>query len=174
MYQWYCIYTKPSYEDHLSRKLTGIDSIEILNPKLRRKKYIRGRLKEAIEQFFPCYIFARFDIFDHYHIIRYTRGVRRIVGDAMDSPHAVDECIIDILKSKIIEGFIKLEPPVLRKGEQVFIKDGPFGGFMGLFVEEIKPRERVMVMLNTIGYQARVEVERSLVSRVVEACRVPG
>jgi len=134
-----------------------------LNPKLKRKKYVRGKLQDVVEDFFPCYIFARFDSLRYYHMIRYTRGIRRIVGDTLGSPWLVDEKIIEIIKSKNRDGYIEIEQNRLNKGDPVVIKGGPFNGFMGLFLEELKPSERVLVLLNTIQFEARIELYRDFV-----------
>jgi transcription antitermination factor NusG len=167
MDSWYCIYTKANYEDPLCRRLGDFSDIEVLNPKLKRKKYVRGKLQDVVEEFFPCYIFARFDLPQYYHMIRYTRGVRRIVGDSQGKPNSVDETLIDVIKSRIIGGYICIEENRLTKGDEVLIKGGPFDGFAGLFIEELKPRERVLVLLNTLNYQAKIEIFKDF---VVKAC----
>ncbi len=158
MESWYCIYTKANYGDNLCRRFAEFSDIEVLNPKLKRKKYVRGKLQEVVEEFFPCYIFAKFDLFRYFHMIRYTRGVRRIVGDSLGSPWAVDDQIIEIMEARTRDGYVNIETNRFNKGDQVLIKGGPFDGFMGLFLEEIKPRERVLVLLNTIQFEARIEL----------------
>jgi len=160
---WYCIYTKPKQEDLLSRRLSDITEIEVFNPKLKKKKYVRGRLKEIVEELFPCYIFSRFNPDRYFHMVRFTRGVRRIVGNEV--PFVVDEDIISLIRSKIKEGFVNLEPPVFKSGEQIFIKDGPLGGLTAIFLKELSAKERVLVLLNTLAYQAKVELDRCLLSR---------
>lgn len=159
---WYCIYTKPRQEDLLSRRLSDITEIEVFNPKLKKKKYVRGRLKEVVEELFPCYIFSRLNLDRYYHTVRYTRGVRRIIGNKV--PLIVDESIITQIRSKMKEGFVNLEHPVFESGEQVVIKDGPFSGLTGIFIKELKATERVLVLLNTIAYQAKIEIDRCLLS----------
>jgi transcription antitermination factor NusG len=163
MENWYCIYTKASYADNLCRRFGEFSDIQVLNPKLKRKKYVRGKLQEVIEDFFPCYMFVRFDFVRYYHMIRYTRGVRRIVGDTLGDPWIVDEKIIEIIKTKSRDGYIQIEQNRLNKGDLVVIKGGPFDGFMGLFLEELKPSERVLVLLNTIQFEARIELYRDFV-----------
>ena len=160
---WYCIYTKPKQEDLLSRRLSDITEIEVFNPKLKKKKYVRGRLKEIVEELFPCYIFSRFNPDRYFHMVRFTRGVRRIVGNEV--PFVVDEDIISLIRSKIKEGFVNLEPPVFKSGEQVIIKDGPLSGLTAIFLKELSAKERVLVLLNTLAYQAKVELDRCLLSR---------
>lgn len=161
---WYCLYTKPKQEDLVSKRLTDIPEIEVFNPKLKKKIYLRGRLKEVVEEFFPCYIFLRFNLDRYYHTVRYTRGVRRIVGNKV--PLIVDEGIITQIRSKMEEGFVNLEHPVFERNEQIVIKDGPFSGLAGIFLKELKAKERALVLLNTIAYQAKIEVDRCLLSKL--------
>jgi transcription antitermination factor NusG len=62
-------------------------------------------------------------------------------------------------------GFISIEQPRLVEGEEVTITEGPFKGIKGLFSEELKPRDRVLILLNTIKYQAKVTVEADFVKK---------
>jgi transcription antitermination factor NusG len=167
MDSWYCIYTKANYEDPLCRRFAGFSDIEVLNPKLKRKKYVRGKLQEVVEEFFPCYIFARFELPRYYHMIRYTRGVKRIVGDSVGKPSTVDTALIDVMKSNSNDGYIYIEPSRFQEGDEVMIKGGPFDGFLGLFVKEVTPRDRVLILLNSLNYAAEIEVCKDL---VVKAC----
>lgn len=160
---WYCIYTKPRQEDLLSRRLSDITEIEVFNPKLKKKKYVKGRLKEIVEELFPCYIFSRFNPDRYFHMVRFTRGVRRIIGNEV--PFVVDEDIISLIRSKIKEGFVNLEPPVFKSGEHIVIKDGPLSGLTAIFLKELKPRERVLILLNTLTFQAKIELDRCLLSK---------
>lgn len=160
---WYCIYTKPRQEDALCRKLSDIADIETLNPKLKRKKLIRGKHSEVVEEFFPCYVFARFDPRKYHHMITYTRGVRRIVGNSLGLPYIVDESIINMIKEKMSDGYIAIDYPRLVEGEEVSITEGPMKGMKGLFSQELKSQDRVLILLNTIKYQAKVEIEADYV-----------
>jgi transcription antitermination factor NusG len=169
MDNWYCIYTKANYEDPLCRRFAEFSDIEVLNPKLRRKKYVRGKLKEVVEEFFPCYIFARFELPRYFHMIKYTRGVRRIVGDSVGKPGTVDHALIDLMKTNSRDGYVYVEPSRFQEGDEVIIKGGPFDGFAGLFIKEVTPRDRVLILLNTLSYEAEIEVCKDL---LVKACSI--
>ncbi len=122
-----------------------------------------------MEEFFHFYFFARFDLPRYYHMIKYTRGIRRIVGDTIGNPTVVGDNLIDTMRSRTRDGYITVEPYQLAIGDNVIIKGGPLDGFTGLFMGEVKPRDRVLVLLNTISYQAKVEVYSDF---VVKACSV--
>lgn len=158
MREWYCIFTKPGHEDEVVQRLSPFGDIELLNPKLRRSKVRRGRFAQVVENLFPSYIFSRFDLKRYFHMIRYTRGVRRFVGDTEGHPYVVTESIIESIRERMKEGFVVMKTPGLKAGDRVRVTDGPFAGFDGVFLSEVKPRERILILLNAIQFQARVEL----------------
>ena len=161
---WYAVYTKPKSEEIVSQKLrqTGI---EVYNPKLRLKKYIRNQYREVIEPLFPCYIFGRFETAKYHWMITYTRGVKKIVGDKTN-PWPVSEEVIDFIRCQEQDGFISMRYEDIREGDIVRIAEGPLSGLTGIFKRVIKGTERVILLLNAIEYQARAIVERASLIKV--------
>ena len=159
---WYAIYTKPGKEDSVAHRLQGI-GLEILNPKLKTKKYKRNKFVEVVEQLFPCYLFASFDKEKYAHLITYTRGVRYIVGKK--NPVVVYDEIIDAIKEGMEEGdIVVIKPGRFEKGDKVYIREGPFKDFYGIFEREIKRKERVMILLEVIHY--RVELDTQFLMKI--------
>lgn len=165
MKHWYCIFTKPRQADVVAQKLILLPEIEVFTPKLKRNKVRRGSYTEVIEELFPSYIFSRFSLERYAHMIRYTRGVRRIVGDTEGYPITVDERIIRTIQENVQDGFVVITPPDLKTGDPVRVTDGPFAGLAGIFLKELKPRDRIVILLNAIHYQARVQVAPYQVER---------
>jgi len=152
---WYAVYTKPKKEDSVAFSLQNI-GIEVLNPKIKFRKFKRNKLTDVIEPLFPCYLFANFDKDKYAHLITYTRGVKYIVGKK--SPVAVQDEVINVIKDGIEDNnLIVIKPSTFKNGDKVLIKDGPFKDFYGIFEKEIKGHERVMILLETI--QCRVELD---------------
>ena len=152
---WYAVYTKPKKEDSVSFLLKNLN-IEILNPKLKTKKFKRNKLTDVIEPLFPCYIFANFNKEKHAHIIAYTRGVRYIVGK--ENPKEINENIINILKSNMdADNTVTIKPPKFKRGERVYIREGPLKDFYGIFERELKSSERVIILLETINYKVEID-----------------
>ncbi|OGW40709.1 MAG: hypothetical protein A2Y97_07635 [Nitrospirae bacterium RBG_13_39_12] len=159
---WYAIYTKPGKEDSVATRLEGI-GIDILNPKLKTKRYKRHKLAEVIEPLFPCYLFAKFDKEKYTHLITYTRGVRYIVGKR--NPIVVYDEIISTIKEGMDEGnIIVIKPHRFEKGDRVLIKEGPFKDFYGIFEKDIKGPDRVMILLDAIHY--RIELDNYLLTKM--------
>ncbi|MBI5026850.1 MAG: hypothetical protein HZC12_09060 [Nitrospirae bacterium] len=161
---WYVVYTKPRQEELVVENLKRVPEIEVVNPKLKKKKIIHGRLREIIEELFPCYVFTKFNLKEHYRLIKYTRGVRRILGND-GVPFIVDDGIIEVIKSRTKDGFAAIEPPEFKPGEQVLIKDGPLSGLTGIFEYETRASDRVMILLNAISYQAKLTIDKCLLSK---------
>ena len=159
---WYAIYTKPAQEDVVTLRLRNID-MDVLNPKLKTRKFKRDKLAEVIEPLFPCYIFADFDKEKYAHLITYTRGVRYIVGKK--EPIRIYDEVIEAIRSNIEEGdLVCIKPQHLEKGDRVLIKEGPFRNFYGIFEREIKGPERVMILLETI--HCRVELDSGYLDKL--------
>jgi transcriptional antiterminator RfaH len=152
---WYAVYTKTKKEDSVAFLLQNI-GLEVLNPKIKFRKFKRNKLTDVIEPLFPCYLFAYFDKDKYSHLITYTRGVRYIVGKK--SPVVVQDEVVNLIKDGIEDNnIIVIKPSTFRNGDKVLIKDGPFKDFYGIFEKEIKGHERVMILLETM--QCRVELD---------------
>ncbi|MBE0427988.1 MAG: hypothetical protein IBX72_15280 [Nitrospirae bacterium] len=126
---WYAIYTKRGKEDSVTERLQDI-GINVLNPKLKLRKFKRSRLVDVIEPLFPCYLFAAFEKARYTHLITYTRGVRYIVGK--NNPVSVHDDVINTIKENMDEDNLTvINPGQFLKGERVLIKDGPFKDMNG-------------------------------------------
>ncbi len=152
---WYAIYTKPSCEDSTTQLLRNA-GIEILNPKIRIKKYQRGKYLAVVEPLFKNYIFARFDNNRHNQMIRFTRGVKYIVGK--ENPVAVPIEIIRAISEHMDDrSIINPVPDAFSKGDRVLVKEGPFANFYGIFEREVPGRDRIVILLEALG--SRLEIE---------------
>jgi transcription antitermination factor NusG len=165
MRNWYCIYTKPQKEELVCRMLEEFPEIELFNPKIKTKKYRRSKLYECIEELFPSYVFTRFQAGRFFHTIQYTRGVRGLVGKSTGEPSIVEEAIIENIRSRMKDGFVCLECTTFEHGDKVMINQGPLAGFTGIFLQELKASERVLILLTAMG--VRVDLGNSHVEKVV-------
>jgi transcription elongation factor/antiterminator RfaH len=158
MTNWYVIYTKPKAEDSTANLLSGAE-IETLNPRIQIRKYVRRKYTDVIEHLFPCYIFARFDKEKQTHMIKYTRGVRYIVGK--DNPVPVPGEIIAAIQERI-EGEILIPAKEdFEKGDRIVVREGPFRNFYGVFEGNISGKERAMILLDALHVKLDIE-ERSI------------
>jgi transcriptional antiterminator RfaH len=163
MTRWFVVNTKPRSEERAARNLSG-GGIEVLAPKLRLRRFRRGKAAWILEPMFPNYIFARFDPVSEYHLIKYTRGVKALVnfnGKIIPLP----EEIVAFIREKLVDGVGTIEEPGFKKGEKVLIRNGPFKGLKGIFEKELAGEERVAVLLDGVNYYAKMEINRDLLER---------
>jgi Transcription antiterminator len=165
---WYLLQTYPKQEDRAEGQLKSL-CIEILAPRFeeRRSNFYTGAVTRHAKPLFPSYLFAKFRASDLYHKVRYTRGVRQLVSFG-DSLVVIGEEVITMIQSRIgADGFARVDRAEdLKLGDQVVIKDGPLKSFAGIFEREMKGSERVRILIQTVSYQAHVEIERNLVKKV--------
>lgn len=155
---WYAVYTKTGDEDGVAANLARAE-IKTFSPKIKSVRFIKRKYREVLRPLFPSYIFARFDALRFYHLVKYTRGVRGIVGGSAE-PWPVGDEIIQAIESKVgPEGALEV-PSAMSPGAHVLVADGPLKGLCGVFEREMSDRERVIVLLDAIEYQARVEIEK--------------
>jgi transcriptional antiterminator RfaH len=166
---WYVVKTHAKQEDRVELNLK-VHGIEVFSPRIRQKRYspFTGEPFLVIRPFFPNYIFARFDFDSLFHKIKFTRGVHSLVT-FNNTPCPVDESIIEIIRSRIDkDGFVKIGEP-LSAGDAVLIKEGPLAGFSGIFERHVKESDRVIILLNTVNYQAHVQIARAAVKRIEQS-----
>jgi transcriptional antiterminator RfaH len=163
---WYVVHTHPKQEERTGSNLKAF-GVETLMPKLRVNKYneFTGHVSRIAKPLFPSYIFSRFRFNDLYHRLRYTRGVHSLIC-FNNKPTPIDDEIIELVRSRIGgDGFVKTGPD-LKAGDEVVINDGRFQNLCGVFERELSDADRVRILLNTIGFQAHVVVNRTSVSKV--------
>jgi transcription antitermination factor NusG len=140
--------------------------VETFLPKLKKKQLnqFTGKPTYLSQPLFPRYIFARFDADRMLHKIFYTRGVQSVVS-CNHTPLAVEDEIIALIQSQVGEdGFVRLDDE-FKRGDEVSIKDGSMMGIKGVFDRTTKDKNRVLILLTAINYQASIIVERELVQK---------
>ena len=155
---WYAVSTKPNHEKQVEQNIRRL-GIECFLPLLQERKVIRRAQKTVISPLFPGYLFVRVNLTEHYRAVTYARGVRKMVGFG-SSPVEVEMAVIDAIKSKMTDDqvYVLETPKHLRSGQVVLIKDGPLVGLEAVFMREMPGQQRAMVLLQTLAFRARVEV----------------
>jgi transcriptional antiterminator RfaH len=163
---WYAIHTHPKQENRADSNLKAWN-VETFFPRVREihcNKVTGIRLYRA-KPLFPSYLFARFVLNKQLQKIRYTRGVHSVVSIG-DAPASIDDRVIEIIAAQSDgEGFVKIGDE-LKPGAKVLIQAGLFKGLTGVFERETKDTDRIKILLDSVCFQAHVEVERHLVKSV--------
>ncbi len=164
MHRWYVVQTKPRKENQVEFYLTN-DGIESFLPLYQTYTFRFGRNIRQITPLFPGYIFARFDLEQHHYMVRWTRGVTRILGTGTD-PVSIDELVIQIIKNRVDSNNVVKHGKAFRRGDRVRIRSGPLKDLLGIFEKKISDAGRVKILLTLIGYQASVELHESQIEKL--------
>lgn len=151
---WYTVNTKPQHERVAELSLQKL-GVETFYPQLKQRKVIRRRAETRIGPLFPRYLFARFQLDTHYRAVTYARGVRNIVTFGT-VPATVEDEIIEEIRARLHDGYLTVPAPSFMPGEIIRIQTGPLQGLEAVFVREMSDHERVVLLLRTLTYQARV------------------
>jgi transcriptional antiterminator RfaH len=124
-------------------------------PCIREQRTRYGRRVEARPALFPGYAFVLIEL--QWHAARWAPGTLGLIMDGM-KPARVPDAVIAEIRQREVRGLVEL-PSRLRRGDRMRILRGPFRGHLGVY-SEMKPRERVEVLLQLLGGAHRVELAR--------------
>jgi len=152
---WYLVKTKPRMEEMAELNLTS------QNIKYYLARFTNGKREGNVV--FPGYIFIKPKSGNTYQSIRSTRGISDFVRFEMNFANASDETI-DELKAVVDVMNDRMDQNSLRqKGEEVFIKSGPFKDFNGIF-EEYDADQSATVLINFLRHQQRVRIKAEMIA----------
>jgi transcriptional antiterminator RfaH len=152
MANWYVVSTKPKKEFQVEKLFTE-GGFTYYNPVYKQG----GR----ISPFFPGYGFLVFEFPDQYQMVKYTRGIKRVVGNK-EGPIPIPAEVIREIKAREIGGLIELEKhgAAPQLGDEIEVAEGPLKGLRGVFQKEIDDKERVMILLSYVSYQGQLLIEK--------------
>jgi transcriptional antiterminator RfaH len=157
---WYCARTKPKHEHIASANVQRALGLEVFNPRLRIERATRRGTVRTVEPLFPCYIFVR-GFSETLNEIRYVTGISTLVHFGSLIP-IVPTQVIEELQQCFEEDTLAVEDHI-GPGAEVSIADGAFRGFQAIVLRTLPARRRVQVLLDILGRQTVVEVDRQSV-----------
>jgi transcription antitermination factor NusG len=159
---WCCAQVEP-YRDQLAWHCLTLAGYKIYQPLLREHRRSHGRKIIATPPLFPGYLFVW--VVRGWWDARWSAGVRRLVMDG-EVPAHVSDAVIAEIKSRERNGFVELpKPRGLAPGTRVRVVSGPLSAQIGMLAV-LRPHERVLVLLNMLGGQQRVELAQSAIEAV--------
>lgn len=165
---WYVIQTKPTAEDIVEQHLK-LANFETFLPKI--KALVRGRRRaiSRTKSLFPSYLFAHLDLHDPnlYRMIKYTRGVRRILGNGIE-PIAVPDEMIEIIRERMNSDGVIEQRLTMKKGDAVRIRGGVFQDLVGILDKPVSAAGRVRVLLKIMHHQVRCELSAADVEKLTD------
>jgi transcriptional antiterminator RfaH len=166
--RWYVIQTKPTSEEAVCHHLKNAN-FETFLPKIQ--VMVRGSGKSVLRTrvLFPSYVFAHLDLNDAnlYHMIKYTRGVRKILGDG-GTPVPIPDEMIEVIRERVdADGLIE-QGLVMKKGDEVRVRTGIFKDLIGVLEKPVSASGRVKVLLKAMRYAVRCELSAAEVEKIIE------
>ena len=162
--KWYVIQTKPKKEEGAKLYLST-KGVEVFSPLIETFVPRNGKMNKELKSLFPNYIFAKFELEKNYPLVRWARGVKKILGFG-GYPVPISEEVIELIKKRTDENGIVKRTHHFVANDVVRIKTGPLRELCGIFDRWVSDSERVRVLLNLIGYQPSVEIHYSMVEKV--------
>ena len=159
---WYAIYTRHQHEKMVARILTskGFDTFLPLYSTVHSWK---DRTKLVSLPLFPCYVFLKGGLERRLDIVT-TPGIHALVSSA-GHPAAIPHAEIEGIR-RAIESGASIEPhPLLKCGDWVRVKSGPFQEIQGILVRK-KNVYRLVLSIEMLGKAASVEIDAFRVERL--------
>jgi len=163
--EWFVIQTKPKKEQEANSYLS-MKGLEIFNPLMENFVIRNGAINKEYKPLFPGYIFGKFVLDSDYSLVRWGRGVKKILGLSGNYPTPVSEEVIEIIKGRTDSSGIVRKSYHFEANDRIRIKSGPLKDLLGIFERWVSDSERVRVLLNLIGYQPGVELHYSMIEKV--------
>lgn len=135
---WYVVQTKPKREAEVAQKLNQAN-YELFYPKMRGIS--------SFKPLFPSYLFIRNDFenpFVH-RMVRFTRGVRRILGDDR-GPVPISDMIVETLREQTRNGSLIEQDLIFKENDQVLVKKGILKDLIGIIEKNMSAAGRVKVL----------------------------
>jgi transcription elongation factor/antiterminator RfaH len=161
---WYVIQTKPKKEEEAVSYLST-RGVEIFNPLMETFALRNGKMNKELKPLFSGYIFGKFDLEKNYPLVRWGRGVKKVLGFG-GYPTSISEEIVEIIKERTdTEGIVRVKQN-FKANDVIRIKTGPLKDLLAIFERWVSDSERVRILLNLIGYQPAVEIHYSMIEKV--------
>ncbi len=166
--RWYVIHTltgkeesvKKSLENTLEREPEHKSVIAQIFIPTEKVSEVRGGEKKITERkFFPGYLLVEMELNDKsWYLIKNTAGVSGFVG-TKTKPVALGEDEVKDIIDQTKESVKPVPKVVLREGEVVRVKEGPFKNFSGTIKETNLEKGKIKVMISIFGRATPVDLE---------------
>ena len=162
---WFCVRTLPKHEHIAAAQLRQQSSdVEVFLPRIRYQRITRRGPAWVTEALFLNYVFARFELATSLRQVQAARGVRGVVHFGTRWP-SIPEGAIAELKATMGVDAVKTLSQEFRPGDQVEIAGGAFFGLSAVVTRVMPGRQRVAVLLEFLGRQTTVELDRVQLAR---------
>ena len=166
--RWYVVSTRPRQEE-FARVMLEQQGLEVFLPMVLEWSTGRGRMREQVRHLFPGYLFVRMAGPRDFPKVRWTPGVRHLLGTGQQ-PEPVDDALVAGIAELMGHRGYLVQRPELRPGDPVEVRHGPFCGLLGVVESPATARERVRVLLELFDRNTSVELEVKHLIRLGRRC----
>jgi transcriptional antiterminator RfaH len=152
--------TLPKQEHIAAAWLRGCPGIEVFLPRVRFRRATRSGPAWVTEALFASYLFARFELSVRLRQVQAARGVRAVVHFGSRWPAIPDTAIAELRAATGDQDLI-LIPDEFRPGDEAEIAGGILHGLQAVVTRAMPGRRRVAVLLEFLGRQTAVELDRN-------------
>jgi transcriptional antiterminator RfaH len=165
MMEWYVIQTKPKKEEE-AKSYLSMKGLEIFSPLMENFLIRNKNLSRELRPLFPGYIFGKFALDSDYSLVRWGRGVRKVLGLGEGYPTPLSEEVIEVIRRRTDSDGIVRKSYRFEANDRIRIKSGPLKDLLGIFERWVSDNDRVRILLNLIGYEPAVEMHYSMIEKV--------
>jgi transcriptional antiterminator RfaH len=164
---WFCVRTHPKHEHIAAAQLRLDPEVEVFLPRIRYRRSTRFGSSWVTEALFKDYVFARFDLATALRRVQHARAVSGIVHFGDRWPTVPDEIIVE-LRIAMRGQDLRVIEDTLHAGDQVQIAAGPMHGLEAVVTRVMPSKQRVAVLLDFLGRQTTIEMDRRQLTFVAE------
>ncbi len=161
---WYVIQTKPKKELE-AKSYLSVKGVEIFSPTMEVVTARGSKMVREQQALFPGYLFGRFNLLEDFNLVRWGRGVKKIVSFGAQPVPVADE-VIEVIRNRARGGECVKKACSFEHNDLVRVRSGPMKDLLGIFERWVSDSERVRVLLNLVGYRPTVEMHYSLLEKV--------
>jgi transcription antitermination factor NusG len=161
--QWYAVKTKYKCEKYVVEQIQK-KGVEAYVPLLARTRRYTRKVKHYNVPLINCYAFVRIEANERIAVLKtqYVIGFLEFAGEALPIPDSE----MDLMRRVVGEmADVTADPTEWIPGDEVEVISGNLTGLKGLLAER-KGKSELVVVLESIGYQLRVEIDERMLRRV--------
>ncbi len=160
---WLALYTKSRHEKSIHLHLEKM-RIESFLPLRHIKRRWSDRTVTVEEPLFKSYVFVRTDT-NHRRDVLQSKGAVKFISVG-GTPIAIEDTVIDSLRSFVNEAIAADPFPYLHPGDRVKVQKGVFKGIEGFIMRKDDKKCRLVIVVDAIQTSIALEVDSCLVERV--------
>ena len=158
---WFCVRAQPKHEHIAAAHLRRETALDVVLPRIRFKRPTQQGQKWVTEALFPGYLFARFDLGISLRQVHHTNGVSGVVHFGARWP-TIPDGVIEALRLRVGGEDVFVVDVEVAPGDEVQVVSGPFRGLHAVIERVMPGKARVAVLMDFLGRQSSVLVDRKL------------